>query len=165
MYPPFENSTTRIAILIILCISILFPGPSKQYGWIGHGRYAPLNIQNPFPADLPKWIPMGNNIFEAGLLYPGKPGGKPAPPPPSYSAAAPAPPAPPSYSAPAATYSAEPIIPNYESAESVDSYSAPIKPVYAPPQPVYNPQPTSAPIPVPADIPGESQSYFIKVAR
>ena len=23
-------------------------GPSKQYGWVGHGRYAPLGIKNPF---------------------------------------------------------------------------------------------------------------------
>ena len=82
---------------------------------------------------------MGNNIFEAGLLYPGKPGSapaKPAPPPapvksePSYSAPAPAPAAPvqSSYGQPQATY-------------NEDTYSAPASPPA--PQPVYNPQPTT----------------------
>ena len=131
----------------------IFSGPSKQYGWVGHGRYAPLNIPNPFPADLPKWIPMRNNIFEAGLLYPGKPSGNPAP------AAPPPPPPQPAYNVESSKIDIvpNPIIPSYDSSESVDSYSAPVEPVYTPPspQPVYNPKPTSAPIPVPADIPGE----------
>lgn len=121
-------------------------GPSKQYAWVGHGRYAPLNIPNPFPDDLPKWIPMGNNIFEAGLLYPGKPGGspvaskKPAPPP--------APPvAQSSYSAPVVEQ------PSYSVPQaSVDSYSAPE------PAPVYNPKPTPAPpkvVNLPVEIPAQ----------
>ena len=124
-------------------------GPSKQYGWVGHGRYAPLNIKNPFPSDLPKWIPMGNNIFEAGLLYPGKPGSAPAAPE-TYSPPAPAPvksepsytPPQPSYSQPQETY-ADP--PEYE-----DSYSAPA------PQPVYNPKPTTTQAPyIPPEIPAQ----------
>lgn len=125
-------------------------GPSKQYGWVGHGRYAPLNIKNPFPSDLPKWIPMGNNIFEAGLLYPGKPGSAPAAE--TYSPPAPAPapvksepsytPPQPSYSQPQETY-ADP--PEYE-----DSYSAPA------PQPVYNPKPTTTQAPyIPPEIPAQ----------
>ena len=131
-------------------------GPSKQYGWIGHGTYAPLGIKSPFPKDLPKWIPMGNNIFEAGLLYPGKPGGSsfsepaPAPPPAAPSAVpeyAPAPPPP------------APPVPEYQPAPSqnYDSYSAPNSPpAYSPPapQPVYNPKPTEAPyVPLPPEIP------------
>ena len=159
-------------------------GPSKQYAWVGHGRYAPLNIPNPFPASLPKWVPMGNNIFEAGLLYPGKPGGssKPAPPPPppvksepSYSAPAlpsytpsasvdsySAPkPAAPSYNAPAAPSYNAPAAPSYN-APAAPEYSAPqpsynAQPSYSPPSvaPVYNPQPTSAPAPLPAGIPAQ----------
>lgn len=116
-------------------------GPSKQYAWVGHGRYAPLNIPNPFPDDLPKWIPMGNNIFEAGLLYPGKPGSAPASP----KKPAPPPPAAPSYSAPVAQ-------PSYSSPQaSVDSYSAPE------PAPVYNPKPTEAPkvVNLPVEIPAQ----------
>lgn len=132
-------------------------GPSKQFAWIGHGRYAPLNIPNPFPHDLPKWIPMGNNIFEAGLLYPGKPGKAAAPAytkpaPPVYTQPAP-PPAPPAKIEQKITI--DPILPSYESSESVDSYSAPVKPPAPKPEPVYNPQPTYAPIPVPADIPAQ----------
>ena len=123
-------------------------GPSKQYGWVGHGRYAPINIKSPFPKDLPKWIPMGNNIFEAGLLYPGKPGSKPAvAAAPSYSEPPPAPAAPAApetYGAPAAsnTYEAPVAAPSYE---SVDSYSAP-QPAYPQPEPVYNPKPSEAPV-------------------
>ena len=140
------------AAILTFTNSLLFSGPSKQFAWIGHGRYAPLNIPNPFPHDLPKWIPMGNNIFEAGLLYPGKPG-KPAPPAysppaPSYQPAPPVKPAEPKYTI-------DPILPSYESSESVDSYSAPVKPPAPKPEPVYNPRPTYAPIPVPSDIPGK----------
>ena len=126
-------------------------GPSKQYGWVGHGRYAPLNIKNPFPSDLPKWIPMGNNIFEAGLLYPGKPGSAPAPAPPAPAPVKSEPsytPPQPSYSQPEATY-ADP--PEYE-----DTYSAPAS-SYNQPQPVYNPKPattTQAPY-IPPEIPAQ----------
>ena len=125
-------------------------GPSKQYAWVGHGRYAPLNIPNPFPKDSPKWVPMGNNIFEAGLLYPGKPGSKPPvsskppPPPPSDPV--------PSYSAPAPAPQ-----PSYAPQASVDSYSAPVASSYQPsPQPVYNPRPTNPPkVKLPAEIPAQ----------
>ena len=127
-------------------------GPSKQFGWIGHGRYAPVNIKSPFPKDLPKWIPMGNNIFEAGLLYPGKPGGAQKAASSSYSPP-PAAPAQESYGAPQASNTYEspappPPVPSYE---TQDSYSAPqpaASPeiIYAPPQPqpVY-PKATEAP--------------------
>lgn len=128
-------------------------GPSKQFGWIGHGRYAPLNIKSPFPKDLPKWIPMGNNIFEAGLLYPGKPGSS-SKPTTSYSQP-PQVPAQESYGAPQASNTYESPAPPPPSYESQDSYSAPApassgyapaSPAYAPPQPqpVY-PKPTEAP--------------------
>ena len=35
------------------------PGPSQTFGWVGHGRYAPLNIPNIFKAAgiNTKWIP------------------------------------------------------------------------------------------------------------
>jgi len=47
-------------------------GPSQQFGWVGHGEFAPLNIPNIFKAAgiNTKWIPEDNKIFEAGLLYP-----------------------------------------------------------------------------------------------
>lgn len=47
-------------------------GPSQQFGWVGHGTYAPLNIPNIFKAAgiNTRWIPEVNEIFEAGLTYP-----------------------------------------------------------------------------------------------
>ena len=44
-------------------------GPSQQFGWVGHGTYAPLNIPNIFKAAgiKTRWIPEVNEIFEAGL--------------------------------------------------------------------------------------------------
>merc|ERR1712123_104945 len=50
-------------------------GPSQQFGWIGHGTYAPLNIPNIFKAAgiNTRWIPEVNEIFEAGLTYPSAP--------------------------------------------------------------------------------------------
>ena len=47
-------------------------GPSQTYGWLGHGRYAPLNIPNIFRnlgLDT-TWNPSINNIFPVGLNYP-----------------------------------------------------------------------------------------------
>ena len=52
---------------------ILFiSGPSQSYGWVGHGSYAPLNINNIFKAAgiNTRWIPEIDPIFTTGLLYP-----------------------------------------------------------------------------------------------
>lgn len=106
-------------------------GPSQQYGWVGHGKHAPYNVPNPFPSDLPRWIPMGNNVFEAGLLYPGKPGSAPAPatysppatttkPTSSYSPPVTDPPTP-SYSVPKP---AAPASPSYTSVSAPSSYNS-----------------------------------------
>jgi hypothetical protein len=142
-------------------------GPSKEFGWVGHGNgyNAPHNLENPFPSTLPKWILQNNKIFEAGLLYPGPPESAessynpPPPPPPTYNApAAPAAPevAEVSYSAPT-SYNV-PVIPVSSSYNSVSvpaelpTYSADPSPVYNPPaqapassyeaaQPVYNSAP------------------------
>ena len=50
-------------------------GPSQQFGWVGHGTYAPLDIPNIFKAAgiNTRWIPEVNEIFEAGLTYPAAP--------------------------------------------------------------------------------------------
>ena len=42
-----------------LPIKPFFPGPSQTFGWVGPGRYAPLNIPNIFKAAgiNTKWIP------------------------------------------------------------------------------------------------------------
>jgi len=47
-------------------------GPSQSYGWVGHGSYAPLNINNIFKAAgiNTRWIPEIDPIFTTGLLYP-----------------------------------------------------------------------------------------------
>jgi len=47
-------------------------GPSQQFGWIGHGTYAPLDIPNIFKAAglNTRWIPEVDELFEAGLTYP-----------------------------------------------------------------------------------------------
>ena len=47
-------------------------GPSQEFGWIGHGTYAPLDIPNIFKAagiDT-HWNPEEDEIFETGLIYP-----------------------------------------------------------------------------------------------
>ena len=47
-------------------------GPSQTYGWLGHGRYAPLNIPNIFRnlgIDT-SWNPAVDNVFPVGLNYP-----------------------------------------------------------------------------------------------
>jgi len=51
-------------------------GPSQQFGWIGHGTYAPLDIPNIFKAAglNTRWIPEVDELFEAGLTYPAAPG-------------------------------------------------------------------------------------------
>lgn len=50
-------------------------GPSQQFGWIGHGTYAPLDIPNIFKAAglNTRWIPEVDELFEAGLTYPAAP--------------------------------------------------------------------------------------------
>ena len=50
-------------------------GPSQQFGWVGHGRYAPLNIPNIFKTVglNTAWIPGVNSIFPVGLNYPAPP--------------------------------------------------------------------------------------------
>lgn len=50
-------------------------GPSQQFGWVGHGTYAPLNIPNIFKAAglNTRWIPEVDEIFETGLTYPASP--------------------------------------------------------------------------------------------
>ena len=65
-------------------------GPSKQFGWVGHGTWVPkYSVPNAFAdANLPQWNLM-DGIFEAGLLYPGKEAAEAAP---SYKAAPPPPP-------------------------------------------------------------------------
>ena len=54
---------------------ISLAGPSQQFGWVGHGSYAPLNIPNIFKAAglNTQWIPQVDKIFEAGLSYPAPP--------------------------------------------------------------------------------------------
>ena len=47
-------------------------GPSQTYGWLGHGRYAPLNIPNIFKnigLDT-YWNHEDNSVFPVGLNYP-----------------------------------------------------------------------------------------------
>ena len=47
-------------------------GPSQTYGWLGHGKYAPLNIPNIFKnlkLDT-SWNPSINSIFPVSLNYP-----------------------------------------------------------------------------------------------
>jgi len=47
-------------------------GPSQEFGWIGHGTYAPLDVPNIFKAagvDT-HWNPEKDAIFETGLIYP-----------------------------------------------------------------------------------------------
>ena len=40
-------------------------GRSMRFGWVGHGkRSGGSPVGNPFPSDLPKWVP--NDIFETG---------------------------------------------------------------------------------------------------
>ena len=48
-------------------------GPSQQYGWVGHGSYAPVNIPNIFKAAgiKTRWTPGIDPVFQVGLLYPG----------------------------------------------------------------------------------------------
>eukprot|EP00095_Tigriopus_kingsejongensis_P011833 maker-scaffold412_size179788-snap-gene-0.20 protein:Tk11833 transcript:maker-scaffold412_size179788-snap-gene-0.20-mRNA-1 annotation:"kxy xw signal peptide domain protein" len=104
-------------------------GPSKQFGWVGHGKYAPLNIPNPFPRNLPKWHPM-DGIFEAGLLYPGNDKA------PSYAQPRPVAPAPSPYSPPSKSHAssntytvpAAPASTSYSSSSATSSngYSAPV---------------------------------------
>ena len=50
-------------------------GPSQQFGWVGHGRYAPLNIPNIFAAAglATRWTPGVDPLFEAGFSYPAPP--------------------------------------------------------------------------------------------
>ena len=43
-------------------------GPSREFGWAGHGTFAPLDIPNIFKAagiDT-HWDPDSNKIFETG---------------------------------------------------------------------------------------------------
>ena len=48
--------------------SPLFSGPSREFGWVGHGTYAPLDIPNIFKAAgiETHWDPETNKIFETG---------------------------------------------------------------------------------------------------
>jgi len=48
-------------------------GPSQQFGWVGHGTYAPVNVPNIFKAAgiNTRWTPGIDPIFQVGLLYPG----------------------------------------------------------------------------------------------
>jgi len=48
-------------------------GPSQQFGWLGHGRFAPLNIPNIFQTVglNTAWLPGVNSVFPVGLNYPG----------------------------------------------------------------------------------------------
>ena len=48
-----------LKIVELLPIKLFFPGPSQTFGWVGPGRYAPLNIPNIFKAAgiNTKWIP------------------------------------------------------------------------------------------------------------
>lgn len=50
-------------------------GPSQQFGWVGHGTYAPLDIPNIFRAAglNTQWIPGVDKVFKAGLTYPQAP--------------------------------------------------------------------------------------------
>ena len=51
-------------------------GPSQQFGWLGHGRFAPLNIPNIFKTVglNTAWLPGVNSVFPVGLNYPAPPG-------------------------------------------------------------------------------------------
>lgn len=102
-------------------------GPSKQFGWVGHGTWVPkYSVPNAFAdAGLPNWNLM-DGIFEAGLLYPGKPAAAP-----TYKAPAPKAPEP---------------APEQPSYNEVD-----VQPVYVPkapaPQPTYKEPAPKAPEP------------------
>jgi len=52
-------------------------GPSQQFGWVGHGTYAPVNVPNIFKAAgiNTRWTPGIDPIFQVGLLYPSSPTG------------------------------------------------------------------------------------------
>ena len=78
-------------------------GPSQQFGWVGHGHYAPLNVPNIFKAAglNTRWIPGQDPVFEVGFLYPSPPSHSPPPPPPAPAPRPPSPPSPPVYSGPA----------------------------------------------------------------
>lgn len=62
----------------LLCVktdsydNVVCLGPSQQYGWVGHGTYAPYNIPNIFQAAgiNTRWIPGIDPVFQVGLLYP-----------------------------------------------------------------------------------------------
>ena len=47
-----------------------FPGPSQTFGWVGPGRYAPLNIPNIFKAAgiNTKWIPEVTHLLSLACL-------------------------------------------------------------------------------------------------
>ena len=49
----------------------MFSGPSREFDWVGHGTYAPLDIPNIFKAAgiYTHWDPETNKIFETGKLY------------------------------------------------------------------------------------------------
>merc|ERR1711874_94864 len=55
-------------------------GPSQTFGWVGPGRYAPLNIPNIFKAAgiNTHWDPGLNSVFPVGLKYPAPPSSHPA---------------------------------------------------------------------------------------
>ena len=55
-------------------------GPSQQFGWVGPGRFAPLNIPNIFKAAglNTHWDPGLNSVFPVGLKYPAPPSSHPA---------------------------------------------------------------------------------------
>ena len=74
---------------VLLNLMMMMTGPSQQFGWAGHGHYAPLNIPNIFKAAgiNTRWIPGQDPVFQVGLLYPSPPSQYSPPPAPAAPAA------------------------------------------------------------------------------